>query len=615
MLFKIAWQTIKFKWKDLLVLFIGLIISVSIFYMFSTVANNKSFLNGNLLFKSTVLAFIVGEILLGFITFIYLNFANKFLLELRQREYGLLMMFGADKKKISTLLFLENSLVGIISLVIGSLIGFVLTYFTGFTLQKRLNLTLTNWEVFNTKGFLITITFFITLFILNGFMNQIYINRANVNKLLTSNQDSEQIPKNGLKEIMIGMSGIILLIVSFVVMQKMSNSIMFIKLLLSLSLNIVGTFLTIRSGLSLVLMTLQKSRFSSKGLNKFIIGQLTFRLKSFQKILTIVTLLFALSLGALSVGKGLQKSVSNSANTFSGFTLSINNPNKKEINLVRNLNNVDWKASYTYKVNKIKHGQEIIWNANQFDEKPLRYLITTPVSDNRIDDKISFKTANANYLTNNYETNNNITAKRTLRDLVTLTIGDLTRDFNTVSQKQFNSSNSKKQNVLVIAVKDVQENEQVLDKIANSQIKRFNNLTIDEMRGSYGYYKLSKSVFGGLEFMGFFLAVGFLVMLASTLMFKILSNVNTDKKRYEILTMLGATKKQRLSANFIEIGFLFGIPLIIGSIDVIFGLQTFKNILLNVYWGLPFATLIIMSAYVIYYILTIVLYQKMLKNN
>lgn len=119
MLFKIARQTVKHKWRDLLVLFIGLIIATAIFFMFSTVATNEAFLKNNTSIRNITIIFNVGQFLLGLITFIYLNFANRFLVQLRQREYGLLMMFGANKFAVSRLLFLETTLIGLVSLGFG----------------------------------------------------------------------------------------------------------------------------------------------------------------------------------------------------------------------------------------------------------------------------------------------------------------------------------------------------------------------------------------------------------------------------------------------------------------------------------------------------------------
>ncbi|MGO3468465.1 MAG: hypothetical protein ACTIMJ_03935 [Weissella hellenica] len=86
-MFGIALKSLRSKWRDYIVLFVGLIISAAIFYMFSAMANNKAFLESNSIVSQISIIFVIGEILLGIITFVYLNFANAFLLRLRQSDY------------------------------------------------------------------------------------------------------------------------------------------------------------------------------------------------------------------------------------------------------------------------------------------------------------------------------------------------------------------------------------------------------------------------------------------------------------------------------------------------------------------------------------------------
>ena len=99
MLFKLSRHSMKKMLKDYMVLLIGLVISISIFYMFQTMAMNSEFTKDNSLISSIRLVFWVGAILLSFITVFYIIYANSFLLTLRRKELGMYMMLGAKKKK------------------------------------------------------------------------------------------------------------------------------------------------------------------------------------------------------------------------------------------------------------------------------------------------------------------------------------------------------------------------------------------------------------------------------------------------------------------------------------------------------------------------------------
>ena len=103
MLFKLSRHSMKKMLKDYMVLLIGIVISISIFYMFQTMAMNSEFTKDSLI-SSIRLVFWVGAILLSFITVFYIIYANSFLLTLRRKELGMYMMLGAKRKSSSTVI-------------------------------------------------------------------------------------------------------------------------------------------------------------------------------------------------------------------------------------------------------------------------------------------------------------------------------------------------------------------------------------------------------------------------------------------------------------------------------------------------------------------------------
>ena len=164
----------------------------------------------------------------------------------------------------------------------------------------------------------------------------------------------------------------------------------------------------------------------------------------------------------------------------------------------------------------------------------------------------------------------------------------------------------------LVKVADLHENETVLVKNAEREAKALDS-TVQKLSGSYGFYALAKSYFGGFEFMGIFLGIGFLAMLASTLMFKVLSGVADDKRRYRILTMIGTSERQVTMTVAKDLGTLFFIPLIIGLLDVVFGLNMFKAILSDPYVGFVPSLIGILVLYLAYYFLTVVIYRRLIK--
>jgi len=79
MLFKLSMSGLKSKLRDYIVLLVGLIVSISTFYMFQTLASNKTFLESNSSIRDIVSVFKIGSFLLAVITFFYILYANSFL--------------------------------------------------------------------------------------------------------------------------------------------------------------------------------------------------------------------------------------------------------------------------------------------------------------------------------------------------------------------------------------------------------------------------------------------------------------------------------------------------------------------------------------------------------
>lgn len=108
MLFKLSMSGLKSKLKDYIVLLVGLVMSISIFYMFQTLALNKAFIEANSVISSIQFVFHAGAVLLAIITFFYILYANSFLLSLRQKEFGMYMMLGAKNIRLHCLCLLKQ---------------------------------------------------------------------------------------------------------------------------------------------------------------------------------------------------------------------------------------------------------------------------------------------------------------------------------------------------------------------------------------------------------------------------------------------------------------------------------------------------------------------------
>ncbi|GAK31183.1 peptide ABC transporter ATP-binding protein [Weissella oryzae SG25] len=596
-MFNVAIKSLKSRWRDFTVLFVGLVLAIAIFYMFTALATNESFLHANSSISLLGPVFTVGEFLLGVITFVYLNFANSFLLQIRQSEYGLISMLGARKSQIGALLFIETILLGLVALVIGLAFGLGLTALSSTFLLGLLDIQVQHWSSFSLGALIDTSLFFIALFILNGFINTVKLRRVDTITLLNANHTAKQPKVKPLSDIIVGLLGLIILSLSFVLMIKINDfgSVYLAVFVTIIILNIWGTYLFLSRTLKLVLLKLRETNFIKKSLRPFINGQTLFRLSDYQKILTAISVIFALALGAVSVGQAFQVLIPQQAQGSSPITAAYTS---KNVDLSK-LNDLTWSNEYHYVI----RNNVVYFNVKEINTHKVPTIIN-PESDH----------PRTKWLSGDAMLENPGT-EHTLRDVA----GQLVK-YSPTTYTDFKAKllpddlalgqQGDVKTVTLIRVNNLINNQDILKKNQAIEIKA-TGVNDQVMAGNYSTFNMLKSFSGGLEFMGFFLGIGFLAMLASTLMFKILSSVSTDKHRYEILRMIGANKQVIRRTIATDIGILFMIPLLIGTIDVLFGLKMFELILHQPYAGLLSAMISMYGIYFIYYVITIVYYIKL----
>lgn len=246
MLFKLSLTGIKSRFKDYLVLFSGLVMAAAIFYMFEALATNNSFIKANSTFSLAPFVFQFGSVLLAIITFVYILYANSFLLSMRKRDYGLFMMLGAKSGKLGQLIFLETVAIGALSLVIGLFVGIGLTALVGGLLIQRLNTTAAHFNVFYLPAMLVTVIFFLILFVLAALLNQRVLRKTPVLALLKSAAQPIHVQVNPIKTVIQIIFGLACLVVGYITMH-MIGTLQILGIAVALVTIVLGTYLVFNS--------------------------------------------------------------------------------------------------------------------------------------------------------------------------------------------------------------------------------------------------------------------------------------------------------------------------------------------------------------------------------
>ena len=598
MIWKLSVTGIKNRLKDYLVLFSGLIVASMIFYMFLSIATNPVFISKDVYGREAYLNYIFtfGIILLVIITSVYLIYANSFLLSMRKHDYGMYMMLGAKSTRIGLLIFSETLLTGFLAVLLGITLGLGLTTIVTKVLVGKLGLEITHYKAILPSAIIGTLLFFVIIFLLGALGNMRKLTRTSVIDLLHEDQTPINLNHHPILRGIEAICGVLLLAVGYYVMTLPTNYI-YLLIPTALVTIIVGSFFVFNGVFTAIInYLLNKKSFSYRGINEFTLGQLKFRLQSYTKVLTMISILFALALGAITVGLnfGSMKDEAQKGIYYDATIIS-QTPAVKKAEAKLTITN---KQTYHYK----EKGMHLYFNRAEFEKQPLKEMAVYFHDNQDNSPTYKVKTLVTAELDQPKTAANSIFSQ--------MVPNGIPKKIKLVSSKRWNTLSGQKKFVSYINVKDFAHDFPVIKQIQKQQLKENRNYKdIYLSSKSYNYNNMIGFT-SAFEFMGFFLGIAFLTMLASTLMFKVLSGAASDKVRYQMLHEIGVRQRLLRSSIRKEIGTLFTMPAILGIIDVLCGLQLFKTLLISPYHNIwiPFTIFIVL--YLGYYLLTVTLYEK-----
>ncbi|SCC26329.1 ABC transporter permease [Bacillus mycoides] len=618
MLFKLSRHSMKKMLKDYMVLLIGLVISISIFYMFQTMAMNSEFTKDNSLISSIRLVFWVGAILLSFITVFYIIYANSFLLTLRRKELGMYMMLGAKKKKVAQLLFIETFGMGIVSIIIGILVGIVLASVAGNFLMNGMEISAKgNYASVYTPAILVTSIFFLILFFITGLMNSFRLLRKTELELIREDETQDEVKKSKIRTVIMTVLGVLLVSTGY---YFMVNIKMFAELgfIIATIVTTLGTYFIFSSLLPLFVMKIKGNKKRNEtGLNSFTYAQLRFRVTSLSRVLGTVAMLIALGAGAMTAGMAFQKNVGIMTDFSRVYDVVIHDPNEQDKAALKEMEIVE-ESKYKYKVD----GEAVYYLRNDLTEKP-------PLISDHFDTKTLKEPARkrvAEPLTEPVysaldapEVVNKLPRMpKDWEDAVVREIQITHNQFNgkpvrIADEEHYKGIQGTEHTVTLAKVDDMKKYKPLLteiDKRQKEQIEKTTDTKV-ELYTKMTTYQFVNSFMSGTMFMGFFLGIAFLAMMASSLMFKILTGASRDVRRYEMLRKIGVRRSMLTKSIYKEISYLFIFPAIIGISHVLVGLNLFSFILVDPFVKVWVPIGIFLVIYFIYYWITVQLYKGM----
>ncbi|KXY30040.1 ABC transporter permease [Bacillus mycoides] len=602
MLFKLSMSGLKSKLQDYIVLLVGLIVSISTFYMFQTLALNKAFLESNSSIRDIVSVFKIGSFLLAFITFFYILYANSFLSSLRQKEFGMYMMLGAKKHKITLLMFIETIILGAASLVIGITVGVGLAEGIGQLLMKQLELPVSGYQAFYMPSMTVTCIFFFALFVLSASISSIKLARFSVLQLVHADAQTERVAIKGKMTVVVAILGVILLGIGYasLIYMKYANPLIGLGLMaVGLITATVGTYMLFGSLLPVMINKLKSNKKrSEKGLNAFTFAQLNFRINGLTNVLATVAILVALGAGGIACGMAFKNNILKMTDQMRIYDSVIHNPTAEEKKILGGILFQE-KLEYHYKVD-----DRYVYYLKEDLEKNRPFL--QGMKTEKVSEGLPIGAFSIKWVKGETDTKQWIQAFRTIQP------NYLYPDYEMkiVDQNIYDGLKGKESTVFMGKTDDFGSYIKEWKKLDELQISKYKNVKAEELDSKYQAYIVSHDFASGLMFMGFFVGVAFLAMMASCLMFKILSGASKDSTRYQMLRKIGVRRELLAQSIYKELFFVFLVPAIVGIVHVLVGMNMFRVLLPDPYNRIWVPIIIFVVIYSIYYFITVQLYKR-----
>ena len=604
MFIKLTLSGLKGKSRDYLILFTGLMLAISVFYMFLTLAMNKEFITSNSVINSIQLVFIIGTLLLSVVTFFYILYTNSFLLSFKQKEYGMYMLLGAKKKKINRILLIETMIIAVASIFIGIIIGILLSWGVSLLLMNQLDIQLIGFKPLYLPAILLAVLYFCGSFYITYLLNHYKLSKMTILDLLHSNIQPHHVPVKQKGQMILIIIGLLSLSIGYVALLLMEY-LTYVGLFIAPIFTTLGTYLLFDALLPILVRAMKNTTSRSlKGIYSFTFSQLSFRIDELKRILATIVMLIALSAGAISGGFAFKNNVPLTVDENYIYDTVLYNPDDAEKEILQAIPFTE-QIQYRFKI----HNSVVYY--------PREDLVVNPPL---IEDWITYEIRRAEELplvegiavTENGSqlfSDDWVTAFETINPALGF-------ENKVVSLESFEQINKKEEVILIGKTENFFDYLNEWKRLDELQMAKYPELILgfdpkfDTIPSKYAYSLKRYAFASGTFFMGFFLGLAFLTMMASTLMFKILTGATKDIQRYEILRKLGVRTTLLASSISKEIGLVFLFPALLGLLHVIIGINLFSFIMIDPYAKFWISILLFLVIYVSYYFLTVYMYKK-----
>ncbi|HDR3492841.1 TPA: ABC transporter permease [Bacillus wiedmannii] len=590
----------------------------------------------------------ISEVVIVFFSFFFLLYSIGTFLKVRKKQFGILTVLGISQKQLKRLVFLENMLIGVLSIFFGIQLGLVFSQFFLLVTAKITHVP-GLYLYWPTSAIILTMIIFLGLFILVSSFTPMLIRTRKAVRLLK--EGTKQ--KERKASVLISLFGATCLISGYVLA---ANPLYFISLgdvigilyavtsiFVIPSLVAAGTYFFF-SQISFLLIRILKTRrkFYMKRINMLWISDLASRIRTNINMLFIVAMLSTLAFTMITFLYGFGK--------FTKFNEIRKNP---------------FPFTYLSHTENTLSDEHLNWLEQKFNEEQFTYekfktdIYEVSLAEDNTQLYHVMKQSDYNVLANALNLDPLI-VKNNESYILMKEIDD--HFIGTFYDKEKKDSLTLTQNSLHLKVKDYKstspfpnwlvpklliisdENVEVLSTISKQMSvynfkvpnweKAYNigaafitkisndNASIQAEHPPFHASEASDSLYttklnvASFFLIGTFLGVIFFIGAGSVLYFRMYTDLTSEQEKYVTITKIGLTESEMKRSATIQLAILFFVPYIMASIHTMFATKMLQEVLhLSFFAEITVVLMIFGTVEVIFFLLIRSFYMQKLSQH
>lgn len=329
-LFKLSVSNMKKSIKDYAIYFFTLVLGVAIFYVFNAIETQTAMLRISADTRQVVQLMskmIAGvSVFIAFVLGFLIIYASRFLMKRRNKEFGLYLILGMGKRKVSTMLFIETLIIGLVSLVVGLLAGIGISQITSVLVANMFDADMSSYSfVFSGSAFVKTCLYFAIIYVVVIIFNTFIISKCKLIDLFQNGRKSENVKiKNPWVSVIVFLISAVSLGYAYHAVITDINDMYMNDLYKWIVVGCVATvlFFWSVSGMLFRIVSSMKNVYY-KGLNSFVVRQMSSRVNTNVLSISVICLMLFVTICVLSSALAVKNSLNEGIAKYARADVSI----------------------------------------------------------------------------------------------------------------------------------------------------------------------------------------------------------------------------------------------------------------------------------------------------